>query len=430
MHSKLITIAVSAVAAYAAVALGLGSAQARAAVYAAFVPCLPAALAAGITGAGIGETLSLTPHCTYQLTAALPAVNQDLTIQGNGATIERSFSAGTPDFSILTVNQGDLAVGDLNFRNGGSGGNFASLADGSAGGAIDNNGNLTVSGGNFSSNGAEDGGAILNEFGNLSIRDAVFTGNTAFNGGAIENNGTMVVTDSTFAGNSASRLGGAVATAGDATVTDCTFPADTAADGGGIWSTFTTAVTGSDFRGDKAGFSGGGVFNDDSLTLTGGQVVGNTAASGGGVYNDFFADGTVTGTAFSRNQAAITGGGMDNEDVMAVSGIQMYSNSAGQDGGGIYTDDYLTAADSQILHNTAATGGGGIYNGFSFGFPGSIALSGTAVLDNQPDNCEGCQIDNGVRSPGLGPVRRVRREAVRYWPGGRRMRGFPAGAQG
>jgi predicted outer membrane repeat protein len=430
MHAKPLTIVLSVVTAWATVALGAGFGQeARAATDAAYLPCGPAALVAGIAGAGSGATLSLAPHCTYELTAALPAVNQDLTIRGNGATIERSFSPGVPDFSILTVNQGNLVISDLSFRNGGSGEIGAPLAFGSAGGAIDNYGNLTVTGGDFTSSSTADGGAILNEFGNLSVRDAVFAGNAAVNGGAIENNGTMVVTNSTFTANTATSLGGAVATAGDATVSGGTFSGNTAESGGGMWSTITAAVTGSDFRGDKAGL-GGGVFNDGFMTFTGGQLVSDTASyAGGGIYNDEFGEATVTGTAFLRN-TALFGGGMDNEDIAALSGSPMYGNSAGQVGGGIYTDWVLTVADSQILRNVAAAGGGGIYNSSSFGPPGYVALSDSAVLDNRPDNCEGCQPDGAPRGLGARRARRVGRATIRRWPGGRPMPSFPAATPG
>jgi predicted outer membrane repeat protein len=425
MRSKVVTNVMIAVAACATVSIGTGSARAATDVVA--VPCGPAALAAGITGANSGETLFLAPFCTYEMTAALPAISQDLTIAGNGATIERSFAPGLPDFSILTVSPGaDLAIGDLNFRNGGSGESGAP-ADGSAGGAIDNSGNLTVTGGNFTGSSAADGGAILNGFGNLSVRDAVFARDTAVNGGAIENNGTMVLADSTFTGNTASSLGGAVATAGDATVTGSAFAGNTASGGGGIWSTFNAAVIGGDFRRDKAN-AGGGVFNDDSMTITDSHLISNTADNGGGLYNDESGDATVTGTAFNGNRAVI-GGGMDNEDVMALSGSHLYGNSARQDGGGIYTDWVLTAANSQIDRNTAATGGGGIYNSSFFGPPGSVVLSSTMILRNRPDNCEGCQPDSTPRSQGPRRVPRVR-PAIRHWPGGRPMPGSPPSAPG
>jgi hypothetical protein len=82
------------------------------------VPCSPAALAAAITGAISGQTLQLAPSCRYVLTAPLPAVSQNLTIQGRKATLQRSPLPATAQFSLLTVTAGNLAVSQLNFRNG------------------------------------------------------------------------------------------------------------------------------------------------------------------------------------------------------------------------------------------------------------------------------------------------------------------------
>ncbi len=416
----------SAVTAAMTVALGAVPAQAAlAAARAVPVPCQPGALAAGIASARGGETLSLAPRCTYVLTAGLPAISQDLTIQGKRAIVERSYRPGVKDFSILTVNPGaDLVISDLSFRNGGSGSSTAPA--GTAGGAIDNNGNLTVTKGQFTGNSASDGGAILNGPGNLNVRNSVFAANSAINGGAVENNGTMVLSRSAVAGNTASSLGGGVATAGLATVADCSITRNTAFAGGGVWTTVTGLVTSSVFRRNKA-TAGAGIFNDSFMTLAASQLVGNTAAaSGGGLYNDPFGDVTVTGTGFRGNHAP-HGGGMDNEDVAALAGSQLSGNVAGQIGGGIYTDWVLQIANSKIVRNTAATGGGGIYNDDNgFGSPGVVSLSDAELLGNQPDNCAGCEIGSGLLR--LRP--RVRRMTVRDWPGGRPMTGFAAAAAG
>jgi hypothetical protein len=65
-----------------------------------------------------GEKLSLAPRCVYHLVRDLPVVNQDLTILGNWATLERSYTPGLAGFTILTVDSGTLAVSRLNFRHG------------------------------------------------------------------------------------------------------------------------------------------------------------------------------------------------------------------------------------------------------------------------------------------------------------------------
>ena len=68
-------------------AAGLAPAPAAQAAASVPVPCNPAALAAAVTGAADGATLSLAHGCRYVLTAGLPVVTQNLTITGNGATL-------------------------------------------------------------------------------------------------------------------------------------------------------------------------------------------------------------------------------------------------------------------------------------------------------------------------------------------------------
>src|ERR1700728_1286912 len=60
-------------------------------------------LVSAVSGAASGATLSLAKGCTYVLTAALPTVAQDLTINGNEATLKRSTAVGTAAFTILTI---------------------------------------------------------------------------------------------------------------------------------------------------------------------------------------------------------------------------------------------------------------------------------------------------------------------------------------
>jgi hypothetical protein len=160
------------------VAVALSSAQPALAAPAApaaavRVPCRPTALAAAITGAVSGETLQLAPSCRYVLTAPLPAVSQNLTIQGRKATLERSSLPATAQFSILTVAAGNLAVSQLNFRNGNGGAiTFDPLTTGS----------LSVTEASFTDN---TGGAVnFGQFasGALSVIQSAFTRNT---GGAI-----------------------------------------------------------------------------------------------------------------------------------------------------------------------------------------------------------------------------------------------------
>jgi hypothetical protein len=94
-------MAAAAVAAAGLAAVLAGGAMPAAA--ATQVPCSAPALVTAISGAVSGATLGLASGCTYVLTAGLPTVSKDLTINGHGDTLERSTATGTPSFTILIV---------------------------------------------------------------------------------------------------------------------------------------------------------------------------------------------------------------------------------------------------------------------------------------------------------------------------------------
>jgi predicted outer membrane repeat protein len=396
------------------------SAQAASAVVA--VPCNATALASAISSAASGATLNLTPHCYYQLKAALPVVGQDLTIAGRWATLSRSHAAGTPAFTILSVDAGTLAVSNLNFSNGN--GAISATEDGS----------VTVQGGTFTGNSAANGGAISVNTGpgNLTVTDATFTGNTATDaGGAIytsEFAGNTTVTGSTFTRNKAGEIGGAIYNFFSVEVSDSRFNANQATDGGGIFNASIGGdnLTGVTMHGNSAAQDGGGVYSTNcSLTLVNSHVSGNHAGNdGGGIYQNFllaYPYGlTLTGTSVQGNSAENGGGIYSNASVVDLTGSTVDGNDAtadggaiyntgyvprepptygdvnlgtstisgnksGDDGGGIYTTEGdVTATGSPIAHNTAVAGGGGIYEGPG---PDTVTLKTSPVQHNKPDNC-------------------------------------------
>src|ERR1022692_361162 len=185
---------------------GVGAVPAAMAVGPIFVPCSTATLVTDLTSPVSGSTLILAPSCTYTLTAALPTITTDLVIVGHRSTLARSSAALTPDFTILTVDSGNVVLRDVNFVNG-----SASDDPGDGGAIYNNGGDLVVNGGLFLNNAATAyGGAIDNNAGSLRVLGALFTGNTAEYGAAIENASVGTVSDSTFHGNTASEYGGAL----------------------------------------------------------------------------------------------------------------------------------------------------------------------------------------------------------------------------
>jgi hypothetical protein len=426
------------------------------------VQCSPAALAAAITSATSNETLQLTASCRYVLTTPLPAVSENLTIEGNGASLVRSTAAGTPGFAILTATSGNLAINRLSFSNGSGGainyqsgpaaggdiavtrGTFA----GNAGGAINDDGSpdgaVTVTGATFIGNtgGAINDGDEFNSAGPLTVTGAAFTRNT---GGGItdfgNNAGDDVVARSTFTGNAGGGINYNSSESFAASTLKVTGSAFTGNTGSGIScaSAFLClmSVTGSTFTGNTGGgITTGATAADDELTVSrstfirnssdrGGAIdldsdssgsliatsdvfAGNTASVGGGaIYNfDFVA---ATNSTFTGNTAPV-GGGMENEWNAEVTGSAFRRNTAQSDGGGLYNDDQISVTGSTFDSNAAASGGG-IFQipidegNFGQGTP-TISLAGTAISGNRA-TADGGGIVNtialGPPFPGPGP---------------------------
>lgn len=162
--------------------------------------------------------------CTYPLVSGdndtdgsngLPSILSDgghrLTINGNGATIERSSAL---PFRIFHVSSGgDLTLNNLTITNG-----LTSLIEGQAGGGIYNAGTLTLNDsavtGNATGHGDGDGGGIYNE-GTLTLNETTISHNStaagddtagtdAGDGGGIYNaaGAHLTLTSSTVSSNS------------------------------------------------------------------------------------------------------------------------------------------------------------------------------------------------------------------------------------
>lgn len=200
------------------------------------------------------DTIALVAGRTYTLTAAdnntdgangLPVVaaGEDLTILGNGATIERKTNGGTPAFRLLDIAAGaTVAVHDLTLQGG-----LAAFAYGepSQGGAIRNLGALALDGVTLRNNTALGADGVNPSF-------FFFRGGAPALGGAVYSSGSLTVTDSLIQSNKA--IGGRGADA---------YGYDPGADGG-------------------AGLGGGVYVGGGTATFTGCTVTGNTAKGGSG----------------------------------------------------------------------------------------------------------------------------------------------------
>ncbi|MEV6317056.1 hypothetical protein [Streptomyces sp. NPDC051776] len=170
-------------AAALAAGLALLPAEARAVQ---FVGCSEDALVDAIEAANTagGDTLFLSPFCTYSLTRAhsadgasgLPEITAPITLSGTVSDIVRA--PGSPEFRIAKVdgtgtNHGELHLVTVTIR----GGDAPGLE---AGGGIANvAGRVTLTSSTLRDNRASVGGGLYNDTGTSTLNGSVVVGNTA-----------------------------------------------------------------------------------------------------------------------------------------------------------------------------------------------------------------------------------------------------------
>ena len=308
------------------------------------------------------------------------AINKDIVIDGKGHIISaedlgRIFSIGE-GFTVTLTN--------------------ATLINGKAdkGGAIYNDGSLTLSDVKLSDNAADSyGGAVFNN-GHLVVGNSVFDSNDIVNrgsasvdygGAAIYNwyDGTLTVSGSNFTNNiknykNGDRLVGAVATIGDATISDSCF-----VNNAGRWGGAISA-------------SGYLIAGDDVNTLT---VSGSTFKENGGLYGAgiFVAgsDFTVSDCVFDKNTAFGKGDMTPNNNNgaaievtdtnKAIAGIitgSNFTNNKAQYGGAIdICEGNIKITDSIFVNNSADVEGGAIDINTVNGNP-EVSISGSKFINN------------------------------------------------
>ena len=335
------------------------------------------------------------------------AINKDIVIDGKGHTISaedlgRIFSIGE-GFTVTLTN--------------------ATLINGKAdkGGAIYNDGSLTLSDVKLSDNAADSyGGAVFNN-GNLVVGNSVFDSNDIVNrgsasvdygGAAIYNwyDGVLTVSGSNFTNNiknykNGDRLVGAVATIGDATISDSYFVNNAGRWGGAISASGyliagddvnTLTVSGSTFK-ENGGLYGAGIFVWGSdFTVSDCVFDKNTAFGKGNMTpnnnngaaievtdtNKAIA-GIITGSKFTNNKAQY-GGAIDIcEGNIKITDSEFVNNSADVEGGAIDINTVngnpeVSISDSKFINNSASYGGA-IVN------VKDLTVRNTEFVNNTPD---------------------------------------------
>jgi predicted outer membrane repeat protein len=149
------------------------------------------------------------------------------------------------------------------------------------GGAIYNEGMLTLRDMTFSDNHAQWGGAVYNA-GMMTVTDSQFKDNHAESGGAIFNETVLMVMNSTFTGNSAIMVKSDVMKSAET-------PLYTDASGGAIYNHHFAFINDSWFELNHAEFHGGAIHSDDTarMSVLDSQFISNDAKAGGALYFEF-----------------------------------------------------------------------------------------------------------------------------------------------
>jgi hypothetical protein len=246
-----------------------------------------------LANANVGaDTITFTVSGTITLASTLPAINDELTIDGMGQSV---IVSGDNAVRVMVVNSGKtLNLNALTIANG-------RCSNCSGGGIFSDGGTVNVNNSTFSENSAACGpgcgtygAAIANWQGVLNVSNSTFVGNSASGlGGGISNHfGTVTVSNSTFAGNSARSAGG------------------------GIYNDFDSAMTvsNSTFAGNSAGSNGSGILNLSTLTLSNSIIANSTSGRN--------CDGSLTDGGGNISYPDQTCPGMNADPKLDPNGLQ------------------------------------------------------------------------------------------------------------
>lgn len=217
----------------------------------------------------------------------------------------------------------------------------------------------TITNCEFNNNEAkEDGGAInSNQNTKLSIINSNFKGNNAVNGGGIFNVEKTIIQSSTFQNNEALRCGGSIYNyAGTLNIENSNFSFNRGfTDGGAIknYDNTNTTISNSQFN-QNFGDSGGAISTQSTLTLNTCQFLNNTANYGGCINNT--AQLTISNTEFINNQATENGGAIITSGLINLQN-NSFINCNSTQGGAIYTSGGGTLENNNFNENMGAIGG-------------------------------------------------------------------------
>jgi hypothetical protein len=340
-----------------------------------------------VAGTAGADTINLPAGGAFNFTSAyvydignngLPTITSEITIQGNGATLDLGGAAVGVRLARVDAT-GDLTVVDTTITGG-------YMYDATYGGGVFrvDGGELTIDGSTLEDNATRSyGGAIfVRDNGTLTVTNgSTISGNTAFRGGGIYSRGSdTTIEESDVSGNYASRSGGGVqADDGSLSITASTINdngweagqigvvGDVDYGGGVLANRVTLDIATTTIDGNYSNYGGGGVWVQSAtgVTISQSAITNNTGVGGGGgvrwgAYTDSGpapVTGAITNTTISGNTAQDGGGGgvVVGVGALTLNNVTISDNQAAYDGGGVIVEDdtTLTLNRTIISGNTA-----------------------------------------------------------------------------
>ncbi|TET30660.1 MAG: hypothetical protein E3J69_11220 [Anaerolineales bacterium] len=229
------------------------------------------------------DTIDLDPGCVYELgivdntidgNNGLPSITSSIVINGNKATIRRSTGAQKSAIRLFHISPGgDLVLNDVILLDG-LGMEPTNVTDTirNSGGAIFNDGDLTVNNSLITANHARRKGGGIYNAGTMTINTSTIRNNETNignepdeSGGGILNTGTATIIDSTIANNIASQSAGGIGNSGDLTITNSTISGN---------STTLSGIV-----------SGAAIINAGNATISYTTIANNTGTTAGAVFS-------------------------------------------------------------------------------------------------------------------------------------------------
>ncbi|MCY3797162.1 MAG: SH3 domain-containing protein [Chloroflexi bacterium] len=317
---------------------------------------LAEAIAAANTDSAVGACPSGSGDDSIRLTddtilsAALPAIDSPLTIDGDGHSI-----SGAGKYRIFDVIGGQLTVVDLTLIKG-------TAPEEEYGGAIrlQNGALVTVGNSTLTENAAARGGAIALDGGSaLSISESSFQGNKAgMGGGAIyADGGSVRVSDSQFEANCATRATHIVETSRGSAEAARLVDSDGCLRVAYYWSSAEEMVDTEQGDGGAISFEGSAQVSIENVRFS------NNKATNGGAIAGASESGvlTITGSSFSGNLAAVDGGALDTHGgTVEIAQSSFVQNKADGAGGMLRIGAGPVQVTNTTIHGNRAGGHGGV----------------------------------------------------------------------